>query len=675
MSLEYWSLGVALLCFSAGTFLAWVLRSRPESVNRLTHGLTVLGSVAAGVCALSVLYHQQTLVTASVTLPLGELYLRVDPLSAWFLLPLSIVGAAVGAYAITFTRRYYGKGYFLLAGLLNFFLLSMILVFTAAHVAGFLIAWEMMAIISFLLVNYEHEKAEVRRAAFVYVVMTHVGTAFLIVAFLLLGQAAASFDFAALSGVALDPLLRHAVFFCALVGFGAKAGIIPLHIWLPRAYPAAPSHAAALMSGVMIKTAVYGLCRFFLDFIGAGSVWWGYALLVLAAVTAFLGVLFALMENDLKKLLAYSSVENIGILLLGMGAALVFTAQNQTALAALAWMAVLYHSLNHAVFKSLLFLVAGSVIRGAHTGNLERLGGLIRTMPYTAALFFIGAASISAMPPLNGFASEWLALQSLFYLPQAIPGHFGRLSGVLLTALLGLTGALAAACFVKAFGIACLGKARSRQAEQAAETSLGMRLPVGILAACCVVLGVYPQLIIQVLQNVLMPFVALQPAVITADPQAAVFRAGALTAPLGIAALLGILAAAVLLAVGLYRAFGRPAISTGETWTCGIIPDSRMQYSSIGFSKPVRRSFRAILQPRSEILADKNADRYFDRKLTFRSHIEYLLSDTLFYPLKRQILHVSAMMKRVQIGNVQVYIAYIMAATVVALLWSVRWKP
>lgn len=675
MSLEYWSLGAALLCFSAGTFLAWMLRNRPEYGNRLTHGLTVFGSLAAGICALSVLYHQQTITTISVAFPLGDIYLRVDPLSAWFLLPLSIVGMSVGVYAVTFTREYYGKGYFLLAGLLNFFLLSMILVFTAAHVAGFLIAWEMMAIISFLLVNYEHEKAEVRRAAFVYVVMTHIGTAFLIVAFLLLSQAAGSFDFANLSGVALKPLTRNVIFLCALIGFGAKAGIIPLHIWLPRAYPAAPSHAAALMSGVMIKTAVYGLCRFFMDFIGVESVWWGYTLLVLAAVTAFLGVLYALMENDLKKLLAYSSVENIGILLFGMGAALVFTARSQTTLAALAWTAVLYHSLNHAVFKSLLFLVVGSVVRGAHTSNLERLGGLIRTMPYTAALFLIGAASISALPPLNGFASEWLTLQSLFLLPQALQGTFGRLAGVLLTALLGLTGALAAACFVKAFGVACLGKPRTHQAEQATEVSLGMRLPIGLLSGCCVVLGVYPQFVIHMLQNVLLHFTALNPSIVTAGTQAAVFQSDAITAPLGVTSLIGILTMAMFMAICLYRVFGRATIEISETWTCGIIPNSRMQYSSIGFSKPIRRAFGAILQPRTEILTDKTADRYFGRKLTFRSQIEYLLSDALFYPLKRQILHVSATMKRVQIGSVQVYIAYIMAATVVALLWSARWTP
>jgi hydrogenase-4 component B len=490
-----------------------------------------------------------------------------------------------------------------------------------------------------------------------------------------MGRAAGSLDFAKLSGVALDPVTRNVVFICTLIGFGAKAGIMPLHIWLPRAYPAAPSHAAALMSGVMIKTAVYGLCRFFLELLGTGPVWWGYTILLLAAVTAFLGVLYALMENDLKKLLAYSSVENIGIILFGMGAGLVFAAREQTALAALAWTAVLYHSLNHAIFKSLLFLAAGSVLQAAHTSNLERLGGLIRTMPFTALLFFVGTASISALPPLNGFASEWLTLQSLFFLPQAISGTLGRLTGVLITALLGLTGALAAACFVKAFGVACLGKPRSQQAEQAKEVSPAMWLPVGMLASCCAALGVWPQAVIGVLQTVVAGFTALTPSITTVSWQAAIFQSGALAAPLGTASLLGILAVMLLVAFCLYRGFGHSTVTAGETWTCGITPSSRMQYSSLGFSKPVRRAFGAILQPRREILADSNANLYFGRKLIFHSKIEYILSEALFYPLKREILRLSATMKRLQVGNVQVYIAYIMAATIVALMWSAGWQP
>ncbi|KYZ75355.1 formate hydrogenlyase [Anaerosporomusa subterranea] len=674
MSLQHWLLGAALSCFSAGTVLAWVLRKRPLRVNLAAHGLAVLGCLAAGLCALLILYSQETLTTSAIAFPLGDIYLRLDPLSAWFLLLLGIVGTAVSIYAGAYTRGYYAKEYSLLAGLFNLFLLSMTLVFSVAHVAGFLIAWEMMAIISFLLVNHEHEKPEIRRAAFVYVVMTHIGTAFLIIAFLLMGRAAESLDFAKLSGVALDPVTRNMVFICTLIGFGAKAGIVPLHIWLPRAYPAAPSHAAALMSGVMIKTAVYGLCRFFLEFLGPGPVWWGYTILLLAAVTAFLGVLWALMENDLKKLLAYSSVENIGIILFGVGAGLVFAAREQAALAALAWTAVLYHSLNHAIFKSLLFLVAGSILKGTHTSNLERLGGLIRTMPFTAALFFVGAVSIGALPPLNGFVSEWLTLQSLFFLPQAIPGTLGRLAGVMITALLGLTGALAAACFVKAFGIACLGKPRSHQSEQAKEVSLAMRLPIGVLAICCVALGIWPQAVIGVLQKVLTGFTAVHPSISTDSWQAAVFQSGALAAPLGTASLLGILAVALLVAFCLYRVFGHSTVTAGETWTCGITPSSRMQYSSLGFSKPVRRAFGAILQPQREILADSNTNLYFGRKLTFRSKIEYLLSETLYYPLKWEILHLSAKMKRLQVGNVQVYIAYIMAATIVALLWSAGWQ-
>lgn len=675
MSLEHWLLGAALACFGTGAVLAWLLRKRSWRVNLAAHGMAFCGCLAAGLCAALVLYGQRTLTTAAAALPLGDLYLRLDLLGAWFLLLLGVVGMAAAAYAIAFSRAYYGHGYALLAGLFNLFLLSMTLVFSAAHVAGFLIAWEMMAIISFLLVNHQHEKPGIRRAAFIYVVMTHVGTAFLILAFLLLGKAAASLDFAKLAAAALDPLTRDIVFVCAVIGFGAKAGMMPLHIWLPRAYPAAPAHTAALMSGVMIKTAVYGFCRFFLEFLGAGPAWWGYALLLLAAVTAFLGALYALMENDLKKLFAYSSVENIGIILFGIGAGLVFVARGQAALAALAWTAVLYHSFNHAIFKSLLFLVAGAVVRAAGSGNLERLGGLVKTMPRTAALFAVGAASIAALPPLNGFVSEWLTLEALFFLPQAVPGSLGRLAGALLTALLGLTGALAAACFVKAFGIACLGRARSQQAEQAGEPPRLMWLPTAGLAFGCVLLGVWPEVVLAVLQDVLAGFAVLKPAPGAASWQAAVFRAGTLSAPLGVSSLPALLAAGLLLALVLYRMGGKAAVREGETWTCGIKPTPRLQYSSLGFAKPVRRAFSAILQPRREILADANSNLYFGRKLTFRSKIAYLLSDELFYPLQRQILYWSAKTKRLQLGNVQVYIAYMMAATMLVLLWSAGWQP
>ncbi|MDU4962271.1 MAG: proton-conducting transporter membrane subunit [Sporomusaceae bacterium] len=675
MSLEHWLLGAALAFFSGGAFLAGLLRKRAHWVNLTAHSMAFCGSLAAGLCAALVLYGQTVLVTAAVAFPLGEMYLRLDFLSAWFLLILGVVGMAASLYAVASSRCCYGSGYAPLAACFNLFLLSMTLVFSAAHVAGFLIAWEMMAIISFLLVNHEHEKPAVRRAAFIYVVMTHIGTAFLILAFLLLARAAGSLDFARLADVALDPLTRDIIFVCTVIGFGAKAGIMPLHIWLPRAYPAAPAHAAAVMSGVMIKTAVYGFCRFFLEFLGTGPLWWGYALLLLAAVTAFLGVLYALMENDLKKLLAYSSVENIGIILFGIGAALVFTARGQAALAALAWTAVLYHSLNHALFKSLLFLVAGGIVRSAGSSSLERLGGLAKTMPRTAVLFAAGAASIAALPPLNGFASEWLTLQAVFYLPQAVPGAAGKLAGALGLAMLGLTGALAAACFAKAFGIACLGRPRSRQAEQAVETPRLMWLPAGFLAGACVVLGVWPQMVLTVLQSVLGGFALLQPSFATADWPAAVFRSGSLAAPLGVSSLPLYLAAGLTVAFGLYRLAGKPAVRRGETWTCGIVPTPRMQYSSLGFSKPVRRAFGAILQPRREILTDGNVNLYFGRKLTFRSRIEYLLSDDLFQPLQRQLLNWSAKMKRLQLGNVQVYIAYIMAATMLVLLWSAGWQP
>jgi hydrogenase-4 component B len=417
------------------------------------------------------------------------------------------------------------------------------------------------------------------------------------------------------------------------------------------------------------------MCRFFLEFLGPGPAWWGYLILFLAAMTAFLGVLYALMENDLKKLLAYSSVENIGILLLGIGAALVFASQGQATFATFAWVAVLFHALNHAIFKSLLFMVAGAIVHATHTRNLERLGGLVRTMPLITVIFFIGSASIAAIPPFNGFASEWLTLQTLFLLTQGLPGIFGKLAGALLTAILGLTGALAAACFVKFFGVVCLGKPRSQQSQQAEEAPIAMLLPVGVLAGCCLVLGIWPQAVIRVLQNILAGLPGLSPTIQIAAWHMTVFQSATGASPIGIIPVLAVMVVAFLIAYIPYRVAGKPVLASGETWTCGIVPNSRMQYTATGFSKPVRRAFGAILQPQSEVVADSNINGYFGRKLTFHSHINYLVSETLYRPLNRAILRLSGLIKQLQAGSLQLYIGYIMAATILTLLWSTRWQP
>ena len=354
----------------------------------------------------------------------------------------------------------------------------MTLVVLADGVFAFFFAWEAMSLLSFFLVLGNGRNQSTRRAAYVYLVMTHIGTGFLLVAFFLLARHAGALDFATLraSAASLDPVLRDAVFLLALVGLGTKAGLIPLHVWLPRAHPAAPSHVSALMSGVMVKTAVYGMVRLVWEWAAPGAAWWGALLLIAGGVSAVLGILYALMERDLKRVLAYSTVEHVGIITLGLGAAVMFSTGNNPAAAALALAATLFHLFNHAIFKGLLFLGAGAVQTGTGTRDLERLGGLIRLMPRTAVAVLIGSIAIAALPPLNGFAGEWLLLQSLLPLGQGDATPATATLAAVAAAALALTGALALACFVRAFGVAFLGQART---EAAVRRARGPRVDAG----------------------------------------------------------------------------------------------------------------------------------------------------------------------------------------------------
>lgn len=457
---------VMLLLFSTGILSAFLTKSNAKRTNYIAHSIAFLGCLAAIVCAIFVFFHGTVTIALPSLLPFGAMGARIDGLSAFFLLLIGVVGAATSIYAYGYSRDYYECRLPVLAGLYNAFLLSMALVVTVSHVVAFIVAWEIMSVVSFFLVNHEYEKKLSNRAAYIYIVMTHIGTVFIITAFLLLAVAAGSMEFDQLKGSLVNESIRNIVFLCVIIGFGTKAGMVPLHIWLPRAHPAAPSHVSALMSGVMLKTAIYGMCRFFLEFLGTGPIWWGVLIMVLAIITALIGVLYAFIEHDIKRLLAYSSVENIGIVLLGIGAGMVFMSCQQTILAGVAFSAALYHVFNHALFKSLSFMSAGAVLQSAHTKNMEQLGGLIKKMPYTAICCLIAATAISALPPLNGFVSEWLTFQALLFLPQALAGITGKVFSALLIALLGLVGALAAACFIEAFGITFFGKTAEQKGRR-----------------------------------------------------------------------------------------------------------------------------------------------------------------------------------------------------------------
>src|SRR5262245_11971425 len=464
------------------------------------------GSAAGLALGMSAIASGRSFTLASArVMPVAGLMARLDGLGAFFLVIIGLLGLAVAVYgygySASYERRYSLR---MLGAMLNALLLSLSLLVVADNALTFLISWELMSLSAYWLVLTEHDGAETVRAGVWYIAMTHAGFAALVAMFLLMSGGDLTTSFAGMRGnaAALSPASRNAVFLLALFGYGSKAGIVPLHVWLPMAHPVAPSHVSALMSGVVIKTGIYGLVRVALDLLGGGPVWWGGVVLGVGAVSALLGVLYALMEHDLKRLLAYHSVENVGIILIGVGAGMIFHGYGLMRLAALGFIGGLYHTINHATFKGLLFLGAGSVMRATRTRNMEEMGGLIKRMPVTALCFLIGAAAISALPPLNGFASEWIVFQSLlegFNIPKPEVAMIMPIA----VGMLALTGGLAVACFVKAFGVTFLAIPRSQEAENAKEAPPSMRAGMALLALACVALGLAPVAVVPMMGGML----------------------------------------------------------------------------------------------------------------------------------------------------------------------------
>src|SRR6266542_4311351 len=428
--------------------LAALLSGRSAVGRALVAAGAAFGSIAGLALGLFVIASGIPLTfTSTQLLPLTGVALRLDGLGAFFLVVLGLVGCATAIYAFGFLAQYGGRYSLRLVGVMfNLLLRALSLQVMADNAHTFLILWEAMSLTAYCLVLTEHDRAGTARAGVWYLAMTHAGFVALIAMFLILSGADRTSSFGSMrAGAALlSPASRNAAFLLAIFGFGTKSGIIPLHVWLPMAHPVAPSHVSAILSGVVIKMGIYGLLRVLLDLMGGGPAWWGGIVLGVGAVSALLGVLYALMEHDLKRLLAYHSVENIGIILIGMGAGLIFQAYGLMALAALGFIGALYHTINHAVFKSLLFLGAGSVVHATHTRNMEEMGGLIRGMPKTAFCFLVGAVAISALPPLNGFVSEWFTYQALLQGFGTTESSL-RLVYPLICAMLALTGAPAAA--------------------------------------------------------------------------------------------------------------------------------------------------------------------------------------------------------------------------------------
>ena len=649
----------------------------------LGRGLVALGAIAGAGAGLAL---GATVIATGVPftlfvpelLPLGGgLALRLDPLGAFFLVVIGVGAIPAALYGAGYTAVYEdGRASLRLLGMMfNLFLLTMSLVTLADNVLTFLLMWEGMSLTSYFLVMTEAGEERTRNAGLWYIGMTHAGLVMLLAAFLLLTGGASSGAFADLRAIApsLTPAVRDTVFVLAFLGFGSKAGIVPLHVWLPRAHPAAPSHVSALMSGVMIKMGVYGLLRIALDLLGGGPAWWGGLVLAVGVVSALLGVLYALMEHDLKRLLAFHSVENIGIILIGIGAGLMFHRYGLMPLAALGFIGGLYHVLNHAAFKGLLFLGAGSVLHATHTRNMEEMGGLIKRMPWTALFFLIGAAAISALPPLNGFASEWLVFQSLLG-GVNIPVPEVAIVIPVAVGLLALTSGLAAACFVKAFGITFLALPRSSEAAHAHESPLSMQCGMGLLALACIGLGVAPFAVVPVLGGIVAGLGGLPDT--RAEFTYSVFLQtpgvfGQMSPTLmafGLLLLLGLVPAVLWL----LRLTSRPRLS--DSWGCGRVGQTaRMEYTATAFAEPLKRVFAEIYRPMKELTVDFHpGSKYFVQSIEYRSEITPWFDQSLYRPFLESATFVAQQVRRLQAGSLHLYLLYI-AIVLTLLLVVARW--
>ena len=600
----------------------------------------------------------------------GALALGLDRLSAWFLLIVAVGTIPPALYAFGYARHY--KANQISMGLaLNVFIPAMALVLLARNALTFLVFWEAMSLSSYFLVMTESERDETRSAGWLYMVMTHAGLACLLIGFLAMSQLSGSFTMSdwVRSAANLTPAARSAIFLVTSIGFLSKAGAIPFHVWLPRAHPEAPSHVSAMMSGAMIKLGIYGLIRIGFEWLGAGPAWWGVMILIIGAVSALLGVLYAIIDADLKRLLAYSSVENIGLILMGTGAGLLFQTFGLGSLAALALLAALLHSLNHAAFKGLLFLGAGSVLHATGTRNMEVMGGLLRRMPQTGAYFLIGSLAISAMPPFNGFISEWLTFQALL-LSFRIPGQIFNLVFALCIAALALTAGLAAACFVRAFGITFLALPRGRAAGRAHEAGWTMKAAMAILAVVCLVLGVAPAMALRPLSGIVAGIIGQAPELSFNFASITTENAFATIAPAWVAVILALLIAGVLAGLHAFGTnFGKRYY---ETWGCGrAVQTASFEYTAAAFANPFKRVFAFLYRPVEETEIEAHPEsRFFVKTITYRHNSRSIIEDSIYSPIGAAVRRVALKTRALQSGNVHSYLLYILIALLVLLLFA-----
>jgi hydrogenase-4 component B len=632
-------------------------------------------SVTAVLFALSVITLVREPTTASaVTLPLGlpwiGMHFRIDALAAFFLAVVNLGAAAASLFALGYGRHEHAP-----SRVLPFypaFLAGMNLVVLADDAFAFLVSWEFMSLTSWALVVAHHRERENVHAGYVYLVMASFGTLALLLAFGMLAGSDGGYAFADIRASYTSPEMSALVLILVLVGAGSKAGLVPLHVWLPLAHPAAPSHVSALMSGVMTKVAVYGFVRIVFDLLGPPEWWWSVVVLALAGVTCVMGVLYALMQHDLKRLLAYHTVENIGIIFIGLGLALAFEAHGMAFAAALALTAGLLHVFNHSVFKSLLFFGAGAVLTATGERDMEHLGGLIHRMPQTAFAFLVGCVAISALPPLNGFVSEWLTFQAILLSPQ-LPSWGLKFLVPAVGALLALSAALAAACFVKAFGVTFLGRPRTGAAERAHEVDRFSLAAMYAFAALCLVAGILPGVFIDALAPVVQPLAGERMPVQTGVEWLSIVPiAESRSSYNGLLVFAFIAISGSLAAFAIHR-LASDKLRRGPPWDCGY-PDASpaTQYTADSFAQPIRRVFGSVVfRAREHGDMPPPGDMRPARLIV---EVRDLVWDALYAPVAGGVALASERLNQLQFLTIRQYLSLVFGALVTLLLVLAIWQ-
>ena len=658
--------GVAVLL---GAGLVAVALQRLPGISRLVYFVCLVACLAILGVACNELLAGKSPAPAlhlPVGLPWAGTHFRIDALAAFFLALVNLGGAGASLYAIGYGQHETARGRVL--PFYPAFLGAMNLVVLADDAFAFLVAWEFMSLTSWALVMADHRDAENRRAGYIYLVMASFGTLTLLLAFGMLAGSGGGYGFSEIKGAAAT--LPGVVFVLALIGTGSKAGLVPLHVWLPLAHPAAPSHVSALMSGVMTKVAVYGFVRIVFDLVGTVDWWWSIAVLSVGAITAVLGVLSAVLQRDMKRLLAYSTVENVGIVFIGLGLALAFKANNMLAAAALAFTAALLHAFNHSLFKSLLFFGAGAVLHATHERDIEKLGGLIHPMPITAFLVLGGCVAGSALPPLNGFVSEWLVFQAVLMSPE-LPQWSLKLLVPAVGAMLALGAALSGACFVRFYGIAFLGRPRTPAASGAAETDIFSRTTMGLLLGLCLLAGLLPGFVIDALAPVAQLLVGqAMPHQSGIAWLSIVPAAGSRNAYNGLLFFMFI-TVSTLITIEIIHRFASRGVRRGPAWDCGFPdPNPATQYTADSFAQPLRRVFANVFRAREDVVMPPPGDTR-PARLTVTLHD--IVWDTLFAPLAGWVSFAAEKLNLLQFLTIRQYLSLVFVALVALLLVLSIW--